>query len=452
MVQVIDDEFNGNVFGRLGKGIGKGLSEQIPKEIERGRLASGLKQFEKESNGLTPVQQFTRLAAIPGVTAEHLYSLTPLLRQQQARDEAKNRAGGAKGTPQQPGGGIPQQRGPGAIGDVAQSNQAPFAEAEGIAGESRSLKPLSATQAQLTPITRKSPDELFSEAALLSQENPSTYPTPSDAMQFVASNEDARIANLEEQRRVGDVADTIEARLKTNLENYWGKELTDKDIPGTVQTRLARNIADDLANPKNKLSEQQLITKWGEVGKRLAKAQTNLDSRSRQGWLSFEYTPEKISTTIDNVRKVYEDAGALEEFQDIIANKFNLSSGTSAYLAYPPKNGSINKYIKGIKPPIVSEKGTFYPGTDPTTTSIQAADNMSQMMDDKDSILSYATQLKLKGLDPKIFFDRMNQNVQAGLFDPTARQREELQKGLPTVPSLGDIYLFTLRNQDKLVQ
>lgn len=33
----------GNIFGRIGSGIGQGLAEHAPKEIERSRLASGLK-------------------------------------------------------------------------------------------------------------------------------------------------------------------------------------------------------------------------------------------------------------------------------------------------------------------------------------------------------------------------------------------------------------------------
>ena len=53
-----------NIFGRIGSGIGQGLAETLPKEMERGRLSQGLQQFEKESGNLKPVQQYTRLAEI----------------------------------------------------------------------------------------------------------------------------------------------------------------------------------------------------------------------------------------------------------------------------------------------------------------------------------------------------------------------------------------------------
>jgi len=80
MVQVINDEYNQNVFGRLGKGIGRGLSEQIPKEIERSRLASGLKKLEQEKD-LDPMKFFTRAATLPGATPQLIESLGQLAKQ-----------------------------------------------------------------------------------------------------------------------------------------------------------------------------------------------------------------------------------------------------------------------------------------------------------------------------------------------------------------------------------
>lgn len=451
MVQVINDPYSGNVFGRLGKGIGQGLSEQVPKEIERSRLSSGLKKFEKESHGLSPIQQFTRLASIPGFTAEHLYTLAPLLKQQGQREEAADRANRQAQKPANQSG-----------EPVGQEMEEPsYPEEATLAGEKRSLKSLEGTRKQLTPITGRDPQELFNEAARLSKQNPLTYPTAADALPIVQANEATRIQNLQEERNVADTADKIQQNLRGRLIATMGGEKTAKGVEGTVQTKLLRNIEDDLANPKNKLSEQQIIDKWASVGKRIAQAKTNLDARSKGGWLesashasagalgtaaklvSSGYLPKRIKDTIEETRKVYHEAEADEEFQDIIAGKFDLTSAGSAYLAFPRQNKDFNSYIGNAKVP---------KGSNPEKTAVGAADYFKDHITDEDSILSYAMDLKKKGIDPQAFFERMRQNADAGLFTPNARQKNEFQKGYPNLPSLGDMYLFSLTNQNKLAQ
>ena len=53
----------GDIFGRIGTGLAKGLSEQVPKEIERNRLATGLKNLGEQKN-LTPFQQYAGLVGV----------------------------------------------------------------------------------------------------------------------------------------------------------------------------------------------------------------------------------------------------------------------------------------------------------------------------------------------------------------------------------------------------
>ena len=57
----------GSLAGRLGSGIGKGLAEQLPQEMERGRLAQGLQQFSKKYPQSPLIQQYANLLSIPGV-------------------------------------------------------------------------------------------------------------------------------------------------------------------------------------------------------------------------------------------------------------------------------------------------------------------------------------------------------------------------------------------------
>src|SRR5574337_526588 len=82
----------GSILGRVGSGIGKGLAEQLPKEIERGRLAKGLEDLSQQQ-GLTPFQQFARLASQPGVTPQMIQSGGELLKQQGLREGIGQRTG-----------------------------------------------------------------------------------------------------------------------------------------------------------------------------------------------------------------------------------------------------------------------------------------------------------------------------------------------------------------------
>ena len=86
MVQILEQQ--GNIFGRIGKGLGKGLAESIPKSIERGQLSAGLKQLQNQPNG-TPFEQASYLQSLPGATPEMINSVLPLLQQQAAVNEAR---------------------------------------------------------------------------------------------------------------------------------------------------------------------------------------------------------------------------------------------------------------------------------------------------------------------------------------------------------------------------
>lgn len=441
-MQVIDDPYNGNIFGRLGKGLGQGLSDQLPKEVERYRLSSGLKKFEQESQNMSPVQKAINLMGRPGVTAEHLYVLAPLLEQEARRREGGGIGSGKGAAPFNP----MQQSGGGQ--SITQKGNDPFVEQENFAKASPSLKSKSATESQITPIVRKSDAELMTRAAEIAEGNIYNFPNGAiDALPLAKNEEDTRIANLQESRQTADVADAVESRVKQGLQTQWGKDAsvtqgaTDSNIPGTIQSTLERKLVTDLANPKNRLSEQELITKYAQIGKDIAKAKTIMDGRAASTLRSGDYSPEKIATTIKESRPIYEKADGLEEFQDIIANKFNLSSQGAASFAYPKKNEKINEAFKNAPKPNAGEKGSYYPGKDPSSLAIQLADKISPMIKAEDSILSYALEAKKNGLDINSFFNRLKQNRDAGIFNVNERQSREISKGISFWPALGDFWV-----------
>ena len=65
----------GDVFGRIGTGLGQGLSEQIPKEIQHQRLSAGLQQLGNESANLSPTEFLTKAYSTYGITPQMVQSL-----------------------------------------------------------------------------------------------------------------------------------------------------------------------------------------------------------------------------------------------------------------------------------------------------------------------------------------------------------------------------------------
>jgi hypothetical protein len=441
MVQVLEE--NSSPIGRIGKGVGKGLAEQVPKEIDRYRLSSGLEKFAKESAGKSPFQQAVDFYKIPGATAEMGYTLFPLLQQEARRNASENITGGEQ----------PRQPQPGATNvQVTGVNGKPYTQGQAQT-EQRGLKPLSATQAQLTPIVRKSGEELFAEAAALSRANPKVFPQPEDAMPTVQANESTRLANLGEQRATGDAADALQRRIKGDLENAWKKDDTLKGIPGTVQSRIFQNIEDKLADPNNKKSESQLVKEGRELGEEIAKANTNLEASGKQTWYT---NPSEIRNKISNIRNIYEKAGALEEYQDLLSSKLGFSPQIAAEFAYPLLKEERNYLRKALEEPERSALGSlFTEAYDPEDTknkSVQAADKITKLIGENTSILSLMAEAKRKHLDPNIIMRRLQRNVEDCLITLTPRQERDFQKVIPDLPSRGDFYISLFLDDDAMVE
>lgn len=434
MVQIIPNE-NANPWGKVGKGFGKalseGLAESIPKEAMRYRLAEGLKSLEKDSANLTPFQQFTKFASTPGVAEnpQLIESGSRLLRQERQRD-------GGKDSLVQPG--KPQSSAQPIVSE--KNKEKPYAEQEKNAQKKKSLKPLSATKAETTPFLSKDANQLFEEARALSKSDPYNFPTPQDALPIIQANESTRKSNYDYEILAGSRADVQKNRIVGDLQKHWGKELIDKDIQGTIQTKLFNNLEDELASEDNKLTESQLTRKYGDIGKNLGMQMTNLDTRSKESLLSGNYSPKKIRDSIFNIQKDFEKANANEELKDILSSKFDLSPLGAASQAFP-ETKAVKSYLKGLKPPKVNTYGV--PDQhEILVKSIKAADEINNYVSEKDSLHSVAQSLKNYDLDPKIFFDRLIENRKLGIFKPSDLQAKELAQGIPTFPSLGDLYIL----------
>jgi hypothetical protein len=82
MVQIIPQ---GDIFGRIGEGVGEGISKQLPQEMDRMRLSKGLSEMEQGGQNLSPVQLAARMMAIPGMRPEYLTALYPMMQAEMNR-------------------------------------------------------------------------------------------------------------------------------------------------------------------------------------------------------------------------------------------------------------------------------------------------------------------------------------------------------------------------------
>lgn len=83
MVYTVSDPYNGNIFGRLGKGIGQGISEQLPKEIQNRREANALQKAGESTN---PLDQLSNLRKA-GVSFGEAKEVLPYIRNQNVRNK-----------------------------------------------------------------------------------------------------------------------------------------------------------------------------------------------------------------------------------------------------------------------------------------------------------------------------------------------------------------------------
>lgn len=414
----------GNIFGRIGTGIGQGLAEQLPKEVERYRLTKGLEDFEKQAPNLSPLAQATRLASIPGMTPEMMYTLGPFIKQAAQRMEAKN---------------LPQEvkKPSGEKEKVSKEKPLPSGEKP---SQFKGLKPLESTKAQMTPIVRKSPEQINSEAADLFNNAPNIYPTFDAAKQEIVDRENREIQNIQEQRAAGETANALRERVKNNLIKRWGGEKATENIDPGIQTRLLDQYENELADPNNKKSEAELERKYGDLGKKIAKANTNLRVKSRESFT--EMWPSKRINTIKEARKAYEEANSLDEYQDIISGEFNLTAPMSAYLTFPPSKEA-EKIINTLSKDLESKFEPLLYASTPriNKASIMAADEISRLDLSNQSLLGLSEYARQNGLNEKVFYNRLVENMDKGLIDSNQRHEIDRQRGIPSSPSLGDLWL-----------
>lgn len=466
MVQYIQPA---SIFGRVGSGIGKGFGEQLPKEIERGRLASGLEQLSQQSGQMTPLQQFTKLAPLPGVTPQMLQTFGDLARQQSMRQSYRQKAGMGGGGPQQ------QMQQPGTVQDVRFANL-PQQQARAIQPQGDQVAPGEFGQPQIAPQnplrqeatpaipwTQQRRDQQIAENF---EQNP--YLTRAENLEMVREQEQRELASPQAQQArdayfeniTNKANDSFQKQLETKLQKQ-GADIYG-DITGENLVNLQRGMSRDLRINPN-ASIQDVANKWSNFALGLAKTKGILNQLSANTGLSSFFKGDENYQKLKSASKVFEKTRNSEEFynrlqsgdQPAVYDKdgnltkpaikgFGMSPQGAASIAFPLSK-NIKEYVAK------SPSSTGFDVLSPRSASNERkgielsrkhAIEIENMLTHKDSLLSIAYNLKQK--DPffsqNAFFNQLREDKDdIGLND---RQENELIVGEQYLPTWGDVKIL----------
>ena len=237
---------NLGLFGRLGKGLGQSLSEQLPKEIERTRLSSGLRKLEQEKD-LDPMQFLTRAIGIPGITPQAIESLGKLA-QQRLKAQALSKFGEEENKPSV----FPEMGGA-------------IAGKEGNGENAPSITTRTPIEATLNPYIPKSFTDIQKRAAEMYNANPAFFQNdPSQAIQ-AATQEDAQeqaINQALQGQRTNEqnVQSTVTSALRNQFESLGAK------VPSNVYSKIENEAIQAVKSIKDGgrgLTEQQAMKEYG---------------------------------------------------------------------------------------------------------------------------------------------------------------------------------------------
>lgn len=438
---------NANVWGRLGEQVGKGLSDSIPREMERNRLSAGLNRFAEQSANLNPVQQLAQLSGIPGVTPQMIQTFGELARQQSRANAFQGQAGGQQGSFQgEQQGGQPQSGGQQQpqmpVSPFPQFQSAPEQPSPSITRE----EPLARAQQGFIPPGQQ---ERYAEAQRRFIEKPAFY--SHDPHQAIAEVD--REVDIEDQRQ--QAFERLENKLTGLQEKAVGalrgrqSALSAQGVPENVYSKIEDQFIQDTkakSEGGRGLPIEQAAKKYGQ----------QLDEISRDygavgtigSWGLTDTSAKKAQQTIKSLQRRFADRGDSENFADQLIAKSDLSPSTAYAMAQPVReNKELNAAMSKI--PAV-QRIVQHPGRNPVKGSNEKIEDiqrktleiskvLSKSLGKTGSPLSVAYELQKKGYDPQIWMDYLTEH--ADELDLPPSQQRQLAKPDSFTGTWGDWWL-----------
>ena len=442
-----------NIFGRIGTGIGKGLAEQVPKEIENQRLKSGLNDLAAESDkgNLSPASFLAKASGTYGITPQMIQSFGELAKIQNQGNAYRKGAGRQgmnsdernpaeirsspdlkdvqfanimqKANDSQNQQGIPGQKMPpqGQVNNQQQTpNQNPNENVPQVA-EGNALNKQNLTRLPWTPQQRQSTIADYIDQGFL----------PDQARQLQQDDESRDLAEPEahKQRQAdikaakGEVRDTLKRHLETKLQKTG--ENVFKDVEGKMILNAERGMTRDLIqNPKADIDN--VANDWSERLYNTAVAKDKMRKLGKTTGIENLIKGETAEKKLKEYQDIFKRSGNLEEFKNMLEGPdFGMSAQAAASVAFPP-NKSISNYISNIKASPV-------PNNADQKARKAALDIEKLSIGPDDSILAIVRGLTQRDpyFDQQAFLDQISEDKdELGLNE---RQRLELAEGVRNI-------------------
>lgn len=396
----------GDIFGRIGKNIGQGASEQL----ERSSLSRGLERIAGNKD-LNEIQRYSQLLKLPG-GAENASALIPAIQRSQERRSFQDR----------------QEMQPSKAEDLREMSEGPLQE--------KRLNP-----DYLSPLSAERIDQ---ETTKRLEQFPTE--TVEQARAQVKARDIERLQKEQSFENRRDLVDReFEKRVGTALQKEGARQYG--DVSGAMKNEFLERIYTDVDS--GKLTPYQAAKQASEELLSFAESKQNLRAI---GSMDRIFKPSEAKKSIESVRDKYEKFGKLKEFKDDLVSYQGLSEPYADALAYPVRdNKEINNIISGTK----SRSGGVLNRAKQSFTNVneeKIADKIGKHLKPTDSLLSIALSLKGKGFNPTIFMDEIRKDYKEGKISLNDRQVQEFQKAANFSPSLADNFLYAWSGLDPIME
>ena len=420
----------GNIFGRIGSGIGKGIAEKLPEEIQRGRLASGLQQHTgtEEGRNLPLPSQLGALFSLPGSTPQMQDTFGKLLRQQSQGQALAN----YKDQQNKP---VPfptsqSNRNDASASDIPSITKGPIQET---------------LQEGFTPRTE---EEKFAAAGQAYNANPAFFKNDPQLALDLEDKKDLtnqnRFLTLEAQNaRLSGLQSTVKNNLQRQYERLGG------NVPAELYSDI-ESKAIQATRPRSEggrgLTEEQAMREFGDELNASSKKFAKIGEIGN--WAITTRPANETLRAMKSLQKDMKEIGQSDNYAKRLVSEVQISPKFAHAIAEPVSNvPSLNKFIstipelKRIKAPGIS--GTFVSGPNRKSVSatLDIAPRLAEFVskNEEASPLAISYEIEKKGYNPQVWLQYLTDN--ADRYNMKTRQADQLDTPLNPVAPLNDLWL-----------